>query len=349
MFRILVKSSAKIFLILCLLQISACTGQKSAGYGTVGKAMQRILPGQETVETELNDFAGQGIMGQVLRHITSEMLSVWERTESLLDNEMWKDFLIKVYEIEKGEDPITDSTENTMLVDESQTEKLFDAYEIEEKVYIVQEEHVDIEIYYPQLHGFKDSKKEKKINRLIESEAKRLIPDDMSSPKDGWEDIDYVECVYLHYEIKFLNRDFVSILYQGMDGWMVPGHGLDKTAVATNIDLKAIKTVSLEDIITDMNALCTLLLEDKFENISRWENLPSDYTISREYTGQGAFDELLDALYGRQYRRMEWYIEDSDLIFVSVRNTSYEEYSADINTLQGLINEKFLEMLRIDE
>lgn len=43
---------------------------------------------------------------------------------------------------------------------EEETERIFDAYEIEEKVYILEEDHIDIEIYYPQLHGFTDHKRE---------------------------------------------------------------------------------------------------------------------------------------------------------------------------------------------
>lgn len=78
--------------------------------------------------------------------IRSEVKAIWGKKESLTNNEI---------------------SVNTMSVDEEETERIFDAYGIEEAVYILEEDHIDIEIHYPQLHGFKDSKKEdQSINRV---------------------------------------------------------------------------------------------------------------------------------------------------------------------------------------
>ena len=307
----LMKSNVGVVLIFCLLQVSACGERESADSGAVERIMYRI---------------------------SSEVEAILGKSESLIDDGSWKD-CEKVNVAEKAEESVVDSTGNTMKMDEEETERIFDAYEIEEKIYILEEDHIDIEIYYPQLHGFKDRKKEKKVNQLIESEAKKLIPDNMYSQEDWPEDERYTICVYLRYEIKFMNSDILSIFFTGADGCIIPGNGLDVTAMSTTIDLENVEVVALTDIITDMEKLSTLLLEDQFENISIWDGMPSDKRISSEYPGSQNREALLEALYGtHEYKVIEWYTDGDNLVIVTT-NYYYEEYSADIDFYPGLVDE----------
>lgn len=168
----------------------------------------------------------------------------------------------------------------------------------------------------------------------------------MYSSEEWPEDGRYTICVYLNYEIKFLNSGIISIFFTGADGCIIPGSGLDVVAMSTTIDLENVEVVALADIITDMERLCTLLLEDQFENISIWEDAPSTATISQEYGGLDAQKELLEALLGtHEYRDIEWYTDGYNLVIVTA-DYYYEEYSADIDFYPELVDEVFREKLQ---
>lgn len=170
-----------------------------------------------------------------------------------------------------------------------------------------------------------------------------MIPDNMYSPEDWPEDGKYTICVYLRYEIKFMNSDIVSIFFAGANGCIVPGHGLDIAAMTTTIDLENAEVIALTDIVTNMEELCAMLLEDQFENISIWDGAPSTTRISWQYTDA---EELLEALRGtHEYKVIEWYTGGSNLVIVTTEYC-YEEYSIDIDFCPGLVDEDFREKLR---
>ena len=56
----------------------------------------------------------------------------------------------------------------------------------------------DIEIYYPRIQGFTNSDKAERINALIENDLKKLIVEEQV--------FDYIFCVYLNSEVKFLMK-----------------------------------------------------------------------------------------------------------------------------------------------
>ena len=162
----------------------------------------------------------------------------------------------------------------------------------------------DIEIFYPELQGMDNAEKEERINQLIESEAKRLIPKENDIPVE-WVEDGYIICVFLDYEVKFLNNNVISILYTGMDGCIVKG--LDGAIMTSIIDLQTEKVIKLSDIITDMNQLHSLLLGDQFQNITLWEGIAGSDLISEVYKEERE-GWLMDALNGtsQEHSFIEW-------------------------------------------
>lgn len=342
--KVLMRNSASIILIFCLLQISACGGQKSADSGITGKLMQDILPVQVSGLTEkLN----QKMVGAILCTILSKAVAVMEKMKFLAENAIVgyidKENEWKIDQLDKS---TVDSTED--IVPEK-GQRLFDAYEIEEKEYLYFEDaaHLHVAIRYPQLHGFKDIKKEEKVNQLIEEEAKRRIPYDwVNNFTLADEYPDYIMGLYMLYEIKYMNDDIVSIFYEGLRGRVDSGYYPGIMAMATTIDLENVEVVELTDIITNMEKLCTLLLDDQFENISVWDGKLSTVKISREYGSLDRQKELLEALLGtHEYRDIEWYTDGDNLVIVTL-DCDYEEYSGNIDSYPGLVDEDFLEKLR---
>lgn len=331
------RSIVSIILIFCLLQVFACDRQKSADDGgLIGKLVQETL-------------YEQGMEGKVLCPILSELMYMIESTKFLSDDAM-----------ERGTDKesgqasdqfIMDSTEN--IASGGKGESLFDAYEIDEKEYLYFDDdaHLHVAICYPQLHGFYDIEKEKKVNQLIEEEAKRMIPQDLVDVFSSDSSLvneypDYIMGLYLLYEIKYMNEDIVSIFYKGLRGRIDSGYRPKQMAMATTIDLENAEVIKLTDIIIDLEELSTMLLDDQFENISIWDGVPSTTTISSEYGGVEAQKELLEALSGsHEYRVIEWYIGGSNLVIMTVDNY-YEEYSKDLDSCLGLVDENFREKLQ---
>ncbi len=217
-------------------------------------------------------------------------------------------------------------------------------YDVEEKVYEVNDTGISIEIFYPALHGFADAEKEEQINLLIENDIKRIIPDEVNEePRE-----DRIVCAYMDYEIKFMNENMISILYKGMNGCMALAQGLNAATMATTIDLETMEVMTLSDAVADLDELQALLLADTFENISLWEGEPGIDTISGEYIGKYQ-DRLLDALKDNTggYHYIEWYIDGKNLIIVSLLGglDDYNEYAASIESVEEILAEEFCEKL----
>lgn len=154
-------------------------------------------------------------------------------------------------------------------------------------------------------------------------------------------------CVYLDYEIKFLNDNIISILYKGMDGCMVKG--LDGAAMTTTIDLQTEKIIEIHDIVTDVGKMFSLLMRDQFQSITLWEGVAGSDLISEEFEDErGTW--LMDSLQGdsKEHSCIGWYTDGKNLVIVSTSplgGEDYNEYAASLNALQGVISEEFLDKL----
>ena len=75
------------------------------------------------------------------------------------------------------------------------------------KEYSNQRRHNEIQIFYPQIQGLDDEGKEKRINYQIRKDATRLVSGELYKNDNLWHNLDY--------EIKLVNGEIISILYEG--------------------------------------------------------------------------------------------------------------------------------------
>ena len=134
-----------------------------------------------------------------------------------------------------------------------------------------------IDIFYPQIHGIGNGERGECINTIIKEDALKQVRGSMI--------LDLVHG--LDYEIKFLDGELASIVYEGYHGGS--GGRLPPTAFVTNIDIREGKLLELKDVVTDLGVLCEMLLEDRFENVTMWDGMKGHTTVG----GFWGEDELL--------------------------------------------------------
>ncbi len=141
------------------------------------------------------------------------------------------------------------------------------------KEYINERMGNDIQVCYPQIQGLDDEGKEKRINYQIRKDATKLIGGEAYEKNR-------LACG-LDYEIKFFNGEIISVHYEGRCGGITRGRGIPPVILATNMDIESGKLLKLNDIITNFDTLAELLVEDRFEGITKWEGVAS--TFSQDY------------------------------------------------------------------
>ena len=147
------------------------------------------------------------------------------------------------------------------------------SFQFEETTYTYKDEYYDVDkLVYLQMVGSRDKEKERKINQLLEDDRKKVMemePPD-SYPDDGWE---YRFHVGTHRcDVEYADEKFISISYSG---WVVRQrkgpYGLPTTMMATTIDCEEMKVLELKDVVSDLNGLCQMLMEDRFKHITAWD------------------------------------------------------------------------------
>lgn len=205
---------------------------------------------------------------------------------------------------------------------------------VSQSQYVYHDRYNDIEIYYPQIQDFIDPDKAERINALIENDVKQLIVEEQV--------FDYIFCVELNYEVKFLNEGMISIFYKGSYGYVSPGHSLYAMAVATIIDLEKEKVLTLSDIIIDFDTLSELLLDDQFESISTWEGITGLYQFSWDWgLGEETLIEYMKATeFDIARHGIEWYTDGDKFVIVCVGVIFYE-YAENMETIKNLLSDEF--------
>ncbi|MDE5866744.1 MAG: DUF4163 domain-containing protein, partial [Lachnospiraceae bacterium] len=196
--------------------------------------------------------------------------------------------------VKVGEESTKDYVE-TYKTEESKEDDWDVDFDIVRTEYIYDEQRNGIEIYYPQLCGLVNSTKEDAINALIEEDVKKIIVD---KNKEG---DDSVYCVVLDYKIKFLNERIISILYKGMYGYIMPGHGLNAKVITTTIDIEEEKVIDLKDVVIDFAELSNMLMADEFEHITMWEGTTGGYKVSWLFKSGEELKEKLGDIYQQWY------------------------------------------------
>lgn len=204
-------------------------------------------------------------------------------------------------------------------------------------IYNDKSEERDISIQYPHFYGIADAEKEERINALILDDVKKVVLEDN-------ENLNTPFCAYLDYDVKFVNENIISICYQGMCGYSMPGQGLSHFVITTNIDIENEKLLTLNDIVVDFDVLANSLLENQFESITEWDGMSGKGRISREYAGcEGQLVENMKATsYDYSNHYVEWYLMNGQFVFVSLFGVDYEEYAIDIDIIRNVFSEDFL-------
>ena len=247
------------------------------------------------------------------------------------------------------------------------------SFQFEETTYTYQDEYYDVfKLVYLQMVGSRDKEKERKINQLLEDDRKKVMemePPD-SYPDDGWE---YGFYVGTHRcDVEYADEKFISISYSG---WVVRQrkgpYGLPTTMMATTIDCEEMKVLELKDVVSDLNGLCQMLLDDRFEGITLWDGVGDLEKVSTTYRWAGAECGLLEDLNGDD-RDIEWYIKEREMSFserwsafwgddvdkalagkdfvIVILKDNYNEYAIDMRQIRELLKEDFVEsMLQADQ
>lgn len=220
----------------------------------------------------------------------------------------------------------------------SEVEEVTDSlsFYFEETEYEYSDENCNISLRYPQMTGSNDTEKEKRINHLIEEDIQKVS--EWATPDEYGRKFD-VGVTW--YEIKYADEKLISIVYSGWAGRLQSGSGLPATMMATTIDCEKETVLELQDVVSDFDGLCRLLLEDCFENITAWDGEPGQYKISESYWLGGA-DALMSDLKGSDCH-LEWYIEKDCFIIVDLNGKYYNEYSIEVKQVENILQEDFVE------
>ena len=247
------------------------------------------------------------------------------------------------------------------------------SFQFEETTYTYKDEYYDVfKLVYLQMVGSRDKEKERKINQLLEDDRKKVMemePPD-SYPDDGWE---YGFYVGTHRcDVEYADEKFISISYNGYAKYFSPGKGFESSMMATTIDCEEMKVLELKDVVSDLNGLCQMLLDDRFEGITLWDGVGDLEKVSTTYRWAGAECGLLEDLNGDD-RDIEWYIKEremsfserwsafwgddvdkalagKDFVIVTLRDDYYHEYAIDMRQICELLKEDFVEsMLQADQ
>ena len=243
------------------------------------------------------------------------------------------------------------------------------SFQFEKTAYDYKNEYCLVNLSYPQMVGSRDKEKESKINRLIEDDVKKLM--ELAAPD---EENGYIfEIGTFLYEIEYADEKFISISYDGYAQYFSPGKGFDSSMMATTIDCEEMKVLELKDVVSDLDGLCQMLMEDRFEHITAWEGRTGDYKMSDIYSyGDEDWSYLLLEELNGNDREIEWYIKkrkmslldwwsilwgndvdealvDKDFVIVDLQfmgaGVAHNEFAIEMEQIRELLKEDFVKSM----
>ena len=209
------------------------------------------------------------------------------------------------------------------------------------KEYINERMGNDIQVCYPQIQGLDDEGKEKRINYQIRKDATRLVSGIVYEKDNLWHNLDY--------EIKFLNGKMISVCYKGRSGAVIGGGRGWPNILTTTMDIEEGKILRLEDIVTDFDTLCEMLIEDEFEGITKWDGVAGN-TVSQEYryTKQSVGwikERMIEGWIPPDATNFDWYTDGSRFVIVISQWNTYDEFAIDLSEVEDILDREFLEKL----
>jgi len=209
------------------------------------------------------------------------------------------------------------------------------------KVYRNERRDNDIEVFYPQIKGLDDVEKEKRINYQIRKDATKLIYGELYEKGR-------LSC-WLDYKIKFFNGEIISVCYEGFWGGITKGKGLNPAILTTTVDIGSGKILVLEDVVTDFDTLCEMLIEDEFEGITLWEGVAGN-TVSQNYGYTKQDVEVMtkrmkEGWVSRDVTNFDWYTDGSRFVIVISEWNTNDEFAIDLSEVEDILDREFLEKL----
>lgn len=247
------------------------------------------------------------------------------------------------------------------------------AINIESLPYIIQKGHFligteqsnRVELYYPQLeYKIAENTSENDITQQIcddFTKSELLKQSGMTYYMEQTANIPelemYTKPVYFNanYRVQTANQKIISVLYQ--QAFSRVGNAADYSMTGATLSLAENRLLKLNEMITDMDALLTLLETDQFTPIPYFENETINFSELLK-TMPYMREEILEILKnnnkralvteGEQYaqvlwqdRVFEWYLWDNKLVIAYVGNNFFNQYAIELRNIRNIIDDTF--------
>ncbi len=124
---------------------------------------------------------------------------------------------------------------------------------------------------------------------------------------------------------------------------------MNPAILTTTVDIGSGKILVLEDVVTDFDTLCEMLIEDEFEGITLWEGVAGN-TVSQNYGYTKQDVELMtkrmkEGWVSRDVTNFDWYTDGSRFVIVISEWNTNDEFAIDLSEVEDILDREFLEKL----
>ena len=159
------------------------------------------------------------------------------------------------------------------------------------------------------------------------------------------------------YKVQTANENIISVFFHQSISPI--GGTINHSAVGVTISLKENRILQLNEMITDFDALFTLLETDQFTPIPYWEESPRPFSqvlaqttnmreewieIFKNNNKRTFFVETedgADVLW--ETREFEWYLWDEKLVLIYLGDKYYQKYFIELEKIKDIIDSDFYE------
>ena len=160
---------------------------------------------------------------------------------------------------------------------------------------------------------------------------------------------------FSRYRIQTANSKIISAVYQ--EGVSRLGRPADYSAVGITVSLAENRALQINEMITDFDALLTLLETDQFTPIPYFENETMPFHQLMQ-TMPYMREEIVEILKNNNKRAMfteteegaeilwenrvfEWYLWDNQLVIVYIEDGYNHQYSIELEKIREIIEDSF--------
>ena len=248
------------------------------------------------------------------------------------------------------------------------TEKL--NYDIKKGYYLVGADgNNTTEVYYPQIDSVsilpEDTEQEILLEKVNSDIAKTILlregstnffaeQNAVSTATEG-ESKREPKVITTYYRVQTANQKIVSVLYE--ESISTLGSAVNYGAVGTTISLVENRLLQLNEMITDFDALLTLLEIDQFTPIPYYQKETPPFSKVLENTNYMR-DEILEILKNNNRRTFfkegeegaevlwekrvfDWYLWDNKLVMLYIDDKGYYQYSIELEKIKNIIDDTF--------